>query len=102
MLRACLAFSHGQQHVNSTVSDDASGLWQLPMRRRRLDSSVGGKGEAVLKLSYRRKLSKELQSDPFLKALNVFLNNFSFASVTYVDLWESLSSTTGVDGQSVV
>ena len=99
MLRSCLAFSHGRKYINSTVFDAASGLQQLPMRRRGLHNSVGVKGEAALKLPSRRKLSDELQIDPFLEALKVFLNKFSFGSVTYVDLWESLSNTTGVGGR---
>ena len=96
MLRACLAFAHGRQ-ANSTVFDDPSGLWQLPMRRLKRDP-VGENGdqEAASKLpESRRKLEEGQQQDPFLRALTAFLRQFEYGSVTFTDLWGSLSNSTG-------
>ena len=78
MLRACLAFSHGQQ-ANSTVFDARSGLWQLPMRRLRSGQRRGGgrgePAEAARKLSEVKEQARTLkgQAEALRKRIDLMM-----------------------------
>ena len=94
MLRAYLAFSQepggpANATIATTVLDPASGALQLPMRRslRRAHQQWG---------QVRRQAQQQgQQRDPLLRALTVFLQQYKYQSVTYSDLWGSLSNSTG-------
>ena len=92
MLRAYLAFSHQHSSQEVGVLDPASGMMQLPMRRRLRQRSLRQEqSEAAGR--WRRQLPT--QRDPLLGALKAFLERYKYGSVTQQDLWDSLSNSTG-------
>ena len=111
MLRAYLAFSQepggpANATIATTVLDPASGALQLPMRRslRQAQHQQGQarrqareEGQAQEGRKVRRLAQQEQgqQRDPLLRALTVYLQQYKYASVTYSDLWGSLSNSTG-------
>ena len=108
--------------IATTVLDPASGALQLPMRRslrqaqhqqgqarrQAREAHQGGQqgqarrqareeGQAQEGRKVRRQAQQEQgqQRDPLLRALTVYLQQYKYASVTYSDLWGSLSNSTG-------
>ena len=113
MLRAYLAYSQAPGgHANAssaavatTVLDPTSGVLQLPMRRSlrqalrqgqaRRQAQEAHQGRQWGKARRQAQQQQGQQRDPLLHALTVYLQQYKYQSVTYSDLWGSLSNSTG-------
>ena len=93
MLRAYLAFSPQHPSQEAGVLDPASGMTQLPMRRRLRQLRSLRQEQSETAAGRRRQLLT--QRDPLLGALKAFLERYKYGTVTQQDLWDSLSTSTG-------